>query len=138
MEANRLVVANSGWAESAPEWLIEEIKTERIISGLIDVMDKGEEEVGDAETCLYLFTAGLVAPLDRDLGEAYIYLASKLMKGRGSELPPEFEKKLNEGLTEQEAYELKELKRTLWRTRGGKIKSPLFDMLKQLKKGKLK
>lgn len=136
MSENRLVVADRGWAETAPEWLLNEIKAERMVQGFCDVMGKGEETVGDAEVCLYLYTANLKGPINRDLGEVYIYLSSKLVKRRKpkTKLEPFMEEKLKQGLNPDEEREYLKLKRNLYRIRGGRVKSPLFDALRELNK----
>lgn len=128
---NRLVVADAGWAETTPEWLMEEVKTERLMGGMSDVIRKGKEEVGDAEVCVYLYTASLKAPMGHELTQAYLYLCTKLMKRRGVAVP---EGVSVEKLSNDEQRELTELKQKLWKKRGGKIKSPLFDALAMLKK----
>ena len=101
---------------------------------MIDLMDKGKEEVGDAEACLYLFTLALTVPLGHELGQVYIYLSSKMCKRKQIELMPFMEEKVKAGLTSDEERELRILKQDLWRKRGGKIKSPIFEILNQLKK----
>ena len=129
---NRLVVADSGWADTIPEWLLEAVKAERLIGGFADVLGKGKEEVGDAEACVYLYTASLRGPLSHEMGQAYLYLCTKLMAQKGADLPSDVAVK---ELSPDAARELKELKRKLWTVRGGKVKSPLFDMLKAMGKG---
>lgn len=125
-----------GWAQDIPDWLKEEVKNERITNGLIDAMGKGKEEVGDAEACLYLFTAALARSLPHDTGQIYIYLSSKICKARGIILTEFMEERIKNGLNPDEERELGELKRELWTKRGGKIKSPLFEVLASLKKKK--
>ena len=119
-----------GWAQDIPDWLKEEVKNERITNGLIDAMGKGKEEVGDAETCLYLFTAALAAPMSHDTVQIYLYLSSKICKARGVILTEFMEEKIKEGLGPDEERELTRLKRELWIKRGGQIKSPLFEVMK--------
>ncbi len=131
--ANKIIVGNIGWAENIPKWLMEEIKSERIVNGLISIGTEKENPVGDAEIVAYLFTANLGRPLDRSLGEIYVYLTSKLMKKKKIDLPDEFKKKLSTGLSKNEEEELQRLRTKLCRARG-KIEHPLFDVLKALKK----
>ena len=40
MKKNKLVAANKGWAETIPEWLKDEIRLERLASGLASVLGK--------------------------------------------------------------------------------------------------
>ena len=134
MKENKLIVADTGWAESIPEWLKEEVKSERIVSSMIELLGKVKvkEEVGDAEACLYLFTLALKSPMSHDTGQIYIYLSAKLCKSRGMELVSFMEEKIKTGLGPDEERELTQLKRDLWSKRGGKIKHPLIEALKQM------
>ncbi len=138
-KTNRLVVADSGWAKDIPEWILEEIKQERMINGLIGVIT-GKEEIGDAELLAYLFTACMRSPISHEYGEIYIYLTAKVMKRakklKDEDLPDFCREKLKQGLNDSEKYELGILKQELYRLRGGKIKSPLLDVLRDLKKRK--
>jgi len=49
MGKNRLVVADSGWAETLPDWLIKEVKAERLMYGLASITNPNCPKVGDAE-----------------------------------------------------------------------------------------
>ena len=93
VKENRIVVADLNWAETVPEWLKEEVKSERLILGLRSVL-KPIREVGDAEVCLYLYTAGLRQPLTYELTEVYVHLVGKLLKKRGKEISEEMKEKL--------------------------------------------
>lgn len=127
-----MVVADAGWAETIPDWLMEAVKAERLVGGFTDLLDKGKEEVGDAEACVYLYTASLRAPMSHEHTQIYMHLCTKLMKRvKGVDVPDDI--KVQE-LPPYEQSELKDLKRMLWKKRGGKIKSPLFDALAMLKK----
>ena len=133
---NRLIVADAGWAETIPDWLKKEVESERMVSGFADALDKGQKEVGDAEACLYLYTLNLRQSVSHETGNIYIYLASKLCKRQGMKLESFMEQKVKDGLQSDEERELIILKQELWTKRGGKIQSPLFDVLNQLKKRK--
>lgn len=133
---NRLVVADKGWAETAPEWLREEVKFERLAHGLASITSPTDNKVGDAEACFYLYTLSLRQAMGPELTNAYIYLGAKLMKRRkgGKPLPEFMEEALRRGLTEYEQRELDDLKRTLYQKRGGEISHPLLDAMRQLKR----
>lgn len=105
---NRLIVADKGWAESIPGWLKEEVIMERMLN---------PDKVGDAELCLYLFTASLKAPMGHNMSRVYFYLTNKIMKSKGIELPLEVGDKLD---PDQEG-ELDQLRREIYKARGGKI-----------------
>jgi hypothetical protein len=131
---NKLVVANAGWGETVPDWLRQEVATERTLLGIASNIKK-EKKVGDAEATLYLYTASLTAPMSKELNGVYIYLTAKLMKQRGMTNLPDFaEAKLKKGLTADEKKKLDGLKSELYTARGGEIHSPLLDALRELNK----
>ena len=126
---NRLVVADAGWAKTAPKWLLEEVKTERMIFGLASIKKK-IEEVGDAEACVYLYTLSLRQPMIEQYTRIYLYLCTKLMEKQGKKVPEEIRVK---ELNKYDNGQLKELKRDLYKKRGGEIQHPLIEMLKSFK-----
>ena len=130
-----LVVADTAWADTIPDWLRAEIEADRMIYGLAGMIGKEVPLVGDAEVCAYLMTAALRAPLTHEATEIYIYLTAKLTQKReGVKLDKDFLKKLEEGLTEWEQRELDELKSDIYRKRGGEISNPLLDTMREFKK----
>ena len=147
---NRLVVADLGWAETIPDWLKKEVETERLIEGFknacsLTERNGGSPRVGLAETCVYLYTASLKYPLGYHLTRIYQWVLGKVARkslnrtsSKGQKLPDFVEQILKEGLDPEEERELNDLRETLYRKRGGEIRSPLFDALKALKKKALK
>lgn len=127
-KTNRLVVADSGWAETLPEWLLQEIRDERMVGGLC-AMSKGEKDqgVGDAEVVAYLYTLSLKAPISRDMSEIYLSLSSKLLRKRGMPAPE------HGGLDKSQEHELAVLRQELKRLRG-KVSHPILDALRELGK----
>jgi len=132
---NKLVVADTGWAQDIPDWLLEEVKCERLLLGL-EVAKENQNGVGNAEACAYLFTRSLAGPMSSELTDAYIYLTAKLMKRRGMMLPEFMKKKLEQGLIECERRELNNLKQTLYQKRGGEIGHPIITAMRALKNNK--
>lgn len=131
-----LVVADVGWAETLPEWLREEVSSERMILGLLSEASKKEltpdEQIGDAEVVAYLMTASMVAPIDRDFVDIYLHLTGKVMKkAKNVDMPDDMKM---EKLTNYQESLLKDLKYKIWNGRGGKFKHPVIQMLDQLKK----
>jgi hypothetical protein len=132
---NRFIVADKGWAETIPQWLLEEVKFERMAYGM-GVLIKPElaGKVGDAEACAYLYTASLRGLVSGELAQVYTYLVAKLSQRKGRELPDFAKEKLEQGLTQDEQKELDELKEELYHKRGGEISHPLLDAMRSLKK----
>jgi hypothetical protein len=138
-EKNRLVVGSAEWADSIPEWLLEEVRAERLILGMCSIRKElaPEDAVGEAETAVYLMTASFRQPLSSEHTNIYVYLTAKLMKRKNGEdkpLDPMLEEALTRGLTDGEKDELRDLKRMIYDKRGGEIDSPILNMLKAMKK----
>ena len=133
---NKLVVADSGWAETLPKWILEEIKEERLIYGLADVRNQ-TETVGDAEVVAYLYTLSLRQHLSHELVEIYFYLSAKLTQKcqycKSKNMPEFLTTKLEQGLTAYEQRELNGLKAELYRKRGGEIEDPVLNAMRGLK-----
>ncbi len=134
MSKNRLVVGDASWADMIPDWLLEEIKFERLIHGLATISNPEASKVGDAEVIAYLMTASMRAPMPSEYVEIYVYLTAKVMKRQGKELPDFMEEKLERGLTQQEEYDLKEFRSMIFDKRGGKIDTPLLNVMRTFKK----
>jgi hypothetical protein len=134
MTKNRLVVGDMSWADMIPDWLLEEIKHERIIYGLAGISNPEAPKIGDAEVAAYLMTASMRAPMPGEYVEIYTYLTARLMKRQGKELPDFMTEKLERGLTRQEEYELNELRYMIYNKRGGEIDTPLLNAMRTLRK----
>ena len=134
MSKNMLVVADSQWAGVIPDWLLEEIKSDRMILGLASLANRQAPKVGDAEIVAYLMTASLRAPLSREYTEIYIYLAAKLAQKRAKPLEGFMKEKLEQGLTDWEEALLGDLKGDIYRLRGGEIDHPLLNAVRDFKK----
>ena len=134
MSKNRLVVGDASWADMIPDWLLEEIKHERIIYGLAGIANPETPKVGDAEVTAYLMTTSMRAPMPGEYVEVYIYLTARLMKKRGIELPGFMAEKLERGLTQYEEYTLENIKGDIYRARGGEIDTPLLNVMRAFKK----
>ena len=77
---------------------------------------KGEEMTGtDAEACAYLYTASLTAPMDRDWGQIYLYVATKTYKRWGqNEMLADI---AVDSISDYQKSELNRLKEWLYRQR---------------------
>lgn len=127
----KLIVADKGWAETAPEWLLGEVEMERTAQAFASLLGnmrrkKIPKEVGDAEACLYLYTLSLRVPMNHEYGNIYLFLCNRMMERQGMEIPEDVRV---DGLSDWEASLLQGLKSDLWRKRGGKITTSLTDAL---------
>lgn len=128
---NRLVVGDAAWADTIPEWLLNEVKAERMIYGLACLMDGSRAKVGDAEVAVYLMTASHRSILSSEHTNIYMYLVTRLFKKRDKHVPLSIRK---EKLTEWEEHEFEELKDMIYHSRGGEINHPVLNAMRQLKK----
>ena len=137
-QENKLVVADSSWAENIPKWLIDVIENERIMNGMVNIATGSKDSFSDAEMVAYLMTASLRAPITHNQTQIYLYLTGKVMiKHKGltiDTLPDMMSEVLESGLNSDQEREMNELRSSLLSKRG-KVSSPLFDALKMLKGG---
>jgi hypothetical protein len=112
--ADPIIAFPGGWGDTIPDWLKNAITLERLEMNMREL--KGEEPTGtDGEACAYLYTAALTQPLDRDWGEIYLYIATKVYGRWGkSEMPQDIEV---ESLRDDQKADLNRLKRWLYQQR---------------------
>ena len=127
---NRLVVAAECWGEVIPDCLLEEIGRERFMLGLLHLTDP-QETVGEAEVLAYLYTAGFVGLLSPDLVAVYEYVAAIVLKRINMPLLDLMADRLQAGLTPEQSQALDELKRELYRVRGGEIDHRVLNVLRE-------
>jgi len=94
-------------------------------------MDGGRAKIGDAEVAVYLMTASHRSMLSSEHTNIYMYLVTQLFKKRDKEVPEDIRK---DELTEWEEHEFEELRDMIYHSRGGEIKHPLLNAMRQLKK----
>ena len=128
-----IIVANTQW--SLPETLIKDVQAERMINSLIELGNPNilspEESVGYAEVVAYLNPATNQAPLRSDVTEIYLYCFTQLMKRKKlTEAIPEV--CVVEKLSDYQMQKLNELKRWIYKSRGGKEKNPVVNALKEV------
>ena len=128
---NRLVVGDAAWADTIPEWLLDEVKAERLIYGLASLTNGGRPQVGDAEVAVYLMTASHRGSLSSEHTSIYMHLVTRLFRKRGKEVPEDIRR---EELDDWEQHELKELQDMIYQKRGGEIHHPLLDAMRDLGK----
>lgn len=103
--------------ESLPQWIKNQINLEWEIESLAWVMGKDirEGKATDAEICASLYCASLVAPMDHDSGQIYLYICTKLLTEKGTEVPDDI--RVTE-LTSDQARKLRDWRYQLYRHRG--------------------
>lgn len=130
-ESTPILVANTHW--DLPEIIVKEVKAERMINGLIDMVKPDllseEENVGWAECVAYLMPATQDAPLRGDVVDIYLYCVTKLMERRGTKVPKECRV---DKLSDYQIKKLNEMKRWIYENRGGKENNNLLNALKEV------
>jgi len=103
-----LIVADVGWAETLPDWILYEITLDRLARTMRELKGKASDDYAtDMEAFAYLCTASLCAPLDQTYFNIYAHLFNRYAGRRGIESPFEQDR----GLTQYESEQLSELKR---------------------------
>ena len=131
---NKLIVGSIAWAQDIPEWLLEEVKSERLIYGLGVMINPDCSKVGDAEIIVFLMTTALQAPISREYTNIYMFLLAKLTKRRNKEMPGFLKESLKRGLIGDEERELRELQDMIYHKRGGEIQHPILNFMRKFKK----
>ncbi len=124
-----IMVANTEW--DLPENIIKYVKEERMVNGLIDMINplSPEESVGYAECVAYLMPETQRRVLSSRVTKIYLYCVTQLMKRHKVEVPKEIA--INE-LTDFEMRELNQFKKWIYNSRGGKEKNPVINVLKEV------
>jgi hypothetical protein len=136
----RLVVGDASWAEDIPDWLLDAIRDEREVEALLRGTGKlsgwEHEVVGDAEMCAYLMTASMRAPMPHYASEIYFWVGARTMQRYQPErtIADFMAEKLAAGLTRDEEREYQDLRRELYRKRGGAAHSIVSEVLEELRK----
>ncbi len=119
------------WSDITPEWVLEEVKTERMLLGLITILKPGINPVGDAEVLAYLMPASMRAPFTHEYYEIYMYIAIRVMDRAGKKVSDEIRQ---DTLSPDSERELKDLRHIIYTKRGGDINHPLLNAMRDLKK----
>ena len=125
------MVGSNAWADSIPEWLLNTIKEDRLITEMRAIVGKdvGSEDIGHAELVAYLMTASLEAPLTHEHTQIYLHCFTKLQDARKRAVPDDL--RVDE-LTSDQERELRSLRSMIFEKRGD-IKIPLIEILRGLK-----
>lgn len=128
-ENTPIIVANESWP--LPDQIIKYVKEERMINAMIDMAKSlsPEESVGYAEVVAYLMPATQATPLRSDVTEIYLYCTTQLMKRHRIEIPKEIKIDI---LSDYQMEKLNELKRWIYKQRGGKEKNPIINALRKI------
>ncbi|KKU25874.1 MAG: hypothetical protein UX38_C0013G0009 [Microgenomates group bacterium GW2011_GWC1_46_16] len=126
-----ILLANTEWMP--PEKLINEVKLERMINGLLEMAmpDLKENTVGDAECLAYMMPQTGRMPLSRDWVDIYLYLAGQVLK-RWKQYEALPEDCRVETLSEYDTKKMNDLKGWIYEKRGGEEKNPVLSALKEV------
>ena len=130
---NPIVLANTEWMP--PDWLLQEVKVERMIMGLCAMMKPDQfnhdsDYVSDIECLSYMMPATGRAPLNHEATQIYLYLATRVMKRvKNIDVPKDI--KVTK-LSEYHMGELKKLKSWIFDKRNGKVNNPVLNALDEV------
>lgn len=128
---NRLVVGDLSWADITPQWVLDEVVSERMMLGLITIMKPDIEPVGDAEVLAYLMPVTMRGPITHEYFEIYMYICTKVCDRVGKHVPDDIRQ---DSLDPDAERELKDLRRTIFTKRGGNIQHPVLNFMRDFKK----
>jgi len=78
--ADPIIVYDSPWKETLPEWIKGEIKTQRILQLAVAQQDESQRDVAtDAEALAYMYPLTLERPIGSDWTKIYLYLGTRVM-----------------------------------------------------------
>lgn len=127
-----IIVANTQW--DLPETLINDVKSERMINGLLDMAKPDtlgpEDLVGWAEVVAYLMPATQKSVVRSDVADIYLYCCNKLMERKGNKDLDFLDK--HKELSDYQMMRLNEMKRWIYEQRGGKENNPIISALKEV------
>jgi len=130
-ENTPIILANTEWMP--PEKLLEEVKSERMINGLLEMAkpELKEKTVGDAECLAYLMPHTGRASLYHEWVDIYLYLAGRVLKRwkMDKALP---EKCKVETLSEYNTKKMNDLKEWIYEKRGGEEKNTVLSAFKSV------
>jgi len=116
--------------ESVPGWIKEKIWQEHEIEALAWMLGKDirEGKATDAEMAASLYCASLVAPMDHNAGQIYLFICTRLLEEKGWTVPSDI--RVTE-LTSDQERELRDWRYELYRHRG-KASTPMTRAIKEV------
>ena len=119
-ENTPILIANTRWP--LPENLIKKVQAERMINSLIEFAQPltPEESIGYAEVVAYIMPETSQRVLTSDVVKIYLYCVTKMLEKEKEAIPEECRV---DDLTEYEMQKLNELKKWIYKNRGGKEKN---------------
>lgn len=114
-----IIVWPGGWMDTLPEWILGEIKMQRLVQLMVARKDESQRGLAtDAEAMAYMYPRTMEAPLGHDWTEIYLYLGTRVMgsnmSGRNREFPQDIRK---DTLTDGQMRDLNHLKRWIYSQR---------------------
>ncbi len=103
------IVWPGGWEDTIPQWMRDQVTIERLIKAAAP-----EDGLAtDIEAAIYLYTTVLCQMVDHDWVQVYLYLCSKAVKTKGTEVPEDIKV---DKITDDQRRQLDELKRFIKRS----------------------
>ena len=125
-----VIVDNTDWP--LPESLIKDIKEERMVNALINMICplSIEEQISWAECVAYLMPLIQKSVMKGDITDIYLYCCNKLMERKRIKDLDFLEN--HKELSEYQMGKLNKMKRWIYNERGGKEKNPVISALKEV------
>jgi hypothetical protein len=108
-----IIVYPSGWEDTLPDWIKQQITIERLIMN-VKSMKAGGVPVGDTEVLAYMYPRTMESPLTEQWQRIYFYVFNQAMKMKKTEVPKYLQ---SEKLTDYDMRALDELKIWIYQKR---------------------
>ena len=108
-----IIVYPSGWEDTLPDWIKQQITLERLIMN-VKSMKEGGVPVGDTEVLAYMYPRTMESPLTEQWQRIYFYVFNQAMKMKKTEVPEDLK---SEKLTDYDMQQLNHLKNWIYDTR---------------------
>ena len=108
-----IIVYPSGWEDTLPDWIKQQITLERLIMN-VKSMKEGGVPVGDTEVLAYMYPRTMESPLTEQWQRIYFYVFNQAMKMKKTEVPKDLQ---SEKLTDYDMQQLNHLKNWIYDTR---------------------
>ncbi|MDD5039328.1 MAG: hypothetical protein PHN78_08475 [Dehalococcoidales bacterium] len=127
-----IVFPAGGWENDLPDWIVPQIKLERLIMNM-KAMNDGSVPVGDTEVLAYMYPRTMESPLTEQWNRIYMYVFNGAMKFKKTEVPEDLR---SETLSNYDMSQLNDLKRFIYSKRVQHRKEKARTMKQETKEAK--
>lgn len=110
-----IIVYESPWKDSLPEWLPKRIRMDRMVALMVHNTTSEPLTATDSEALAFIYPRTMDAPMQHEWFNIYLHLFNQVMTGEGKTVPDEL--KPDHELSQYELQLLNHLKRHIYEKR---------------------